>query len=235
MGKSSLMIRTVHRLRREGSYAAVLDLTAIGSNLTAEQWYLGLLDRLGEQLHLEDELDEYWDAHREAGPLHRWMGALREVVLSRLPAPLVIFIDEIDVVRSLPFSSDEFFAAIRECYNRRADDESFQALTFCLLGVAAPSDLIRDARLTPFNVGRRIELADFTPAEAAPLARGLEASPASPYSRQLLVSHSLLDRRPPLSHATPLRLRRRCALGANAECRTPRRPPWSTGSVPICC
>ena len=27
---------------------------------------------------------------------------------------LVIFVDEIDVVRSLPFSTDEFFAAIRE-------------------------------------------------------------------------------------------------------------------------
>src|SRR5438874_1833255 len=29
---------------------------------------------------------------------------------------LVIFIDEIDAVRSLPFSTDEFLAAIRECY-----------------------------------------------------------------------------------------------------------------------
>src|SRR5437868_6296254 len=38
---------------------------------------------------------------------------------------LVIFIDEIDVVRSLPFSTDEFFAAIRACYNRRARDPQF--------------------------------------------------------------------------------------------------------------
>jgi hypothetical protein len=174
MGKSSLMIRTVHRLRQEGTRAVVLDLTATGSNLTAEQWYLGLLDRLGEQLGLEDELEAYWEAHRARGPLHRWMGALREVVLTRLSAPLVIFIDEIDAVRSLPFSTDEFFAAIRECYNRRADEERFRSLTFCLLGVAAPSDLIQDTRLTPFNIGHRIELTDFTPQEAAPLAAGLD-------------------------------------------------------------
>jgi hypothetical protein len=85
----------------------------------------------------------------------------------------VIFIDEIDIVRSLPFSTDEFFAAIRECYNRRAEEPEFERLTFCLIGVATPSDLIRDVRLTPFNIGRRIELNDFTPEEAVPLASGL--------------------------------------------------------------
>jgi len=66
--------------------------------------YLGLLDRLGEQLGLEDELEDYWQANSDRGPLLRWMGALREVVLARLSAPIVIFIDEIDAVRSLPFS-----------------------------------------------------------------------------------------------------------------------------------
>ena len=62
---------------------------------------------------------------------------------------MVIFIDEIDAVRSLPFSTDEFFAAIRECYNRRTEDPEFERLTFCLLGVATPSDLIRDTRHHP--------------------------------------------------------------------------------------
>src|SRR5207248_2999311 len=95
---------------------------------------------------------------------------------SQLPTPnpqLVIFIDEIDAVLNLPFSSDEFFAAIRACYNHRSREPELHRLTFCLLGVATPSDLIQDARTTPFNIGRRIELADFTATEAAPLARGL--------------------------------------------------------------
>ena len=87
---------------------------------------------------------------------------------------VVIFVDELDVVRSLPFSTDEFFAAIRECYTRRTEDLEFERLTFCLLGVATPSDLIRDTRITPFNIGRRIELNDFTAQEAAPLVSGLK-------------------------------------------------------------
>ena len=176
MGKSSLMVRSVVRLRREGFKVAVLDLTSIGQNLTPEQWYDGLIGRLGQQLELEDELLDHWRAHSRWGPLQRWISAIEWVLVAQADRRLVIFIDEIDTVRSLPFSTDEFFAAIRECYNRRAQDPRFDRLTFGLLGVAAPTDLIRDPRLTPFNIGRRIELHDFTEAESLPLAQGLSAN-----------------------------------------------------------
>jgi type II secretory pathway pseudopilin PulG len=179
MGKSSLMVRTVRRLRQESIAVAVLDLTAIGQNLTIEHWYDGLTARLGQQLDLEDELLAFREAHLDLGPLQRWISAIETVVLSRVLTPLVIFIDEIDLVRSLPFSTDEFFAAIRECYNRRAREPKFSRVAFGLLGVAAPSDLIRDTRMTPFNIGRRIELDDFTENEAAPLANGLGTNEAT--------------------------------------------------------
>src|SRR5262249_16914875 len=104
---------------------------------------------------------------------------------------LVIFIDEIDAVRSLPFSTDEFLAGIRECYNRRTEHPLFQRLTFCLLGVATPSDLIRDTRITPFNIGKRIELADFTAEEAAPLAAGLRGHGASEQTAKVLLERIL--------------------------------------------
>lgn len=173
MGKSSLMVHTAVRLRTEGVAVAVLDLTAIGQNLNSEQWYDGLLVRLGRQLNLEDELEDFWLDNPRLGPLQRWMTALREVVLARCPGSVVLFVDEIDAVRSLPFSTDEFFAAIREFHNQRSEDPELERLTFCLLGVATPSDLIRDVRTTPFNIGRRIELQDFSEEEAMLLAQGL--------------------------------------------------------------
>lgn len=197
MGKSSLMVRTATRLREAGVAVAVLDVTAIGQNLTVEQWYQGLLGRVGRQLELEEALESYWLQHPDLAPLQRFMGAMEQVVLPgigrsshsgraagfddasdgslpELPS-LVVFIDEIDFVRSLPFPTDELFAAIRECYNRRAAEPELRRLTFCLLGVASPADLIQDPRSTPFNIGRRIELTDFTAAEARPLAAGLLA------------------------------------------------------------
>lgn len=173
MGKSSLMVRTAKKLCAQGGHVAALDLTALGQNLTPEQWYDGLLALTGRQLRLEDELEDFWREHERLGPVQRLFSALREVALVKLPGPLIMFVDEIDAVRSLPFSTDEFFAAIRECFNRRGGDAEFQRLCFCLLGVATPSDLIRDTRTTPFNIGHRIELKDFTPQEAAPLAQGL--------------------------------------------------------------
>jgi WD40 repeat protein len=198
VGKSSLMVHTAARLREAGVAVVMLDLTAIGQHLSVEQWYGSLLSRVGWQLDMDEELEQFWQENSQVGPLERWMRSLQQVVLRRdgvgcsvlgvgagtdpvrtpnaehpTPSRLVIFLDEIDAVRSLPFSTDEFFAAIRECYNRRSQDPALERLTFCLLGVATPSDLIRNSRMTPFNIGRRIELTDFTLLEAAPLEKGL--------------------------------------------------------------
>jgi hypothetical protein len=83
-------------------------------------------------------------------------------------------------VLSLSFSLDDFFALIRECYNRRADHPSYRRLTFTLLGVTTPADLMRDRQRTPFNIGQPIDLTGFTLTEAQPLAAGLEAKSSQP-------------------------------------------------------
>src|SRR5262249_23471287 len=104
MGKSSLMVHTAARLREAGVQVVVLDLTAVGQNLSAEQWYGGLLRRVGRQLDpgggLEEALEEFWFQREErVGPLERWMQALEQLVLPRITGPIVLFIDEIDAVR----------------------------------------------------------------------------------------------------------------------------------------
>ncbi|HLK60312.1 MAG TPA: AAA-like domain-containing protein, partial [Chthonomonadaceae bacterium] len=175
MGKSSLMMRTGVHLREAGLGVVTLDLTALGRNLTMEQWYRSLCSRIGEPLNLEEEIEAFWEEHAHLSPLQRWTEALRHVVLEQFVERVVIFIDEIDFVRNLTFDTDEFFAAIRACYNRRAEDPAFHRLTFCLLGVALPSELIRNAQMTPFNIGRRISLNDFSSQEASVLAERLHS------------------------------------------------------------
>ncbi|MGO8672576.1 MAG: AAA-like domain-containing protein [Capsulimonadaceae bacterium] len=176
MGKSSLMHRTAMRLQAAGVRSVLLDLTSIGANLSAEQWYFGLMSEIAGQLDLGDAMDRFWTEHSQQGPLHRFARSLTDVVLAEVAEPLVIFIDEIDFVLALKFSTDEFFASIRRFYNGRATDPAMNRLTFCLLGVATPAYLISDVNTTPFNVGRRIDLTDFTPKEAALLARGFAGS-----------------------------------------------------------
>ena len=82
--------------------------------------------------------------------------------------------------RALPFSSDDFFAAVRAVYNARPDDPEYERLSICLLGVAQPGDLIRNEQITPFNIGTRIDLADFERPQLAPLESGLSATGANP-------------------------------------------------------
>lgn len=76
-------------------------------------------------------------------------------------AQVVIFVDEINTTLSLNFT-DDFYAAIRALYDARAHMPILQRLSFVLIGVATPGDLIRDSKRTPFNIGQRVDLADFS-------------------------------------------------------------------------
>ena len=189
MGKSSLCVRAIGRLQAAGVQTVFVDLTKLGgSNVSAEQWYAGMLSVMGRELGLRGEFLAYWkeQAAQGVGPLPRLFGALEDVALPASEMPLVVFVDEVDATRSLPFSADEFFSAIRQVYVERALNPALKRLSFCLLGTAAPSDLIQDTRVSPFNIGRRVDVTDFTLTEAAPLARGLNQGEHAEHGAKLL-------------------------------------------------
>jgi hypothetical protein len=173
MGKSSLAVRAIEKLTTDGIHCAFVDLTRLGgSTVTPEQWYAGLTVETGRVLGMRADAVSYIRETGELGPAQRFLSFLSEVVLSRIEDGVVLMIDEVDAVRSLSFPSDEFFAGIRFLYNQRASDSRLGRLTICLVGAALPSDLISDTRTTPFNIGKRIGLRDFSLEEAQPLADG---------------------------------------------------------------
>ena len=199
MGKSSLMIRTAERLAAEGAMPVIVDLTEFGAQTTAEQWYKGFLASVQDQLvaahvlvglvgravrpGLRPSLHAL-PARRRAGRAQRAAGGLRRRdrhhaaprfhrrLLRRDPVPL-------------PAS-------------RRGPDARAR-LSFVLIGVATPGDLIKDAARTPFNIGHGIELTDFTFDEACSLTRHLPVPETTGQGPDRV--DAALDRRPPLSHA----------------------------------
>ena len=171
MGKTSLMVRTAERLAATGSRAVVIDLSQIGVQVTPEAWHLGLLTTIEDALELDTDLYDWWERHAHLGYGQRLTQFFQEVMLAEVEAPVVLFIDEIDTTLSLDFT-DDFFAAIRYVYNACAGVPAFNRLTFVLIGVATPGDLISDPRRTPFNIGRRVEVDYFTLEEALPLVEG---------------------------------------------------------------
>lgn len=173
VGKSSLIVRVAHRLSEHGCRVAMLDLSVMCEARSTEQWYFTLLMALARDVDLEDEAEEYWLKYRTVDSIQRWMLAIQEILLPTLKSPLVVFIDEIESVRKMELATDGFFTSIRALHNLRATQPALKSLCFCLVGVATPADLIRDRRTTPFNIGRRIVLRDFTLSEMKTLAPGL--------------------------------------------------------------
>ncbi|MEG5174908.1 AAA-like domain-containing protein [Microcoleus sp. B3-D7] len=187
MGKSSLQVRTIQRLRNEGIACAAIDISEIGNRgVTPEQWYAGLLRILENNFNLSDIVNvrTWWRDRNFLTPVQRLSEFIETVLLPNISSNIVIFIDEIDSILALDFPADDFLALIRSCYNKRANNSEFDRLTWALLGVASPTDLCREKNAssnTPFNIGKAIELTGFDETEAQPLAAGLAELTDSPH------------------------------------------------------
>src|ERR687885_1493449 len=181
MGKSSLWVQTLHRLQAEGICCGVIDLTGIGTQeVTPEQWYASVVGSLTSSFQLQFNLRAWWRDRTHLSLVSRLSEFLETVLLVEIQQNVVIFIDEIDSLLSLDFPIDDFFAFIRACYNKRVQKSRYKRLTFALLGVATPPDLIADKNRTPFNIGRAIELKGFELHEAMPLMPGLTGIASQP-------------------------------------------------------
>lgn len=176
MGKSSLMVRLQHRLIDEhGVRIAAVDMAGdLGTPPDRDAWYLGLLEKIALQLELTVDLEAWWQGHASAPPNLRLVQFFTDVVCGEIAGPIVIFLDEIDATLKLDYS-DDLFTALRALYNQRATVPVLGRLTFCLIGVAAQRELIKERRTTPYNVGQTVELRDFDAAvdDLGPLQRAL--------------------------------------------------------------
>lgn len=182
MGKSSLRARTMQRLGAEGIVSTEIELSGIGSQqITARQWYGGIIWELISGFSLSVNRRQWLLEHDGLSPVQRFGTFIETVLLTQISRPIVIFFDEIDSILGLDFSTDDFFALIRHCYEKRASDQRYRRLSIVLIGAASPSDLICNRPLsTPFNIGRAIALKGFQNHEVMPLAQGFEQEVRNP-------------------------------------------------------
>jgi WD40 repeat protein len=179
MGKSSLMVRTAQALTeqtQERIRSVIVDLQELGTRVSEEQWYLGFLKKIAEQLSLAIDVVSWWEEREKyLGRPQRLAAFFEQVVLAEIEESVVIFIDEIDTTLRLDFT-DDFFGVIRFLYLSRAQVSDFYRLSFVLIDVATPGELIQDLKRTPFNIGQQVDLTDFTYDEVLPFAMGFGLS-----------------------------------------------------------
>ena len=139
MGKSSLRVQIMRRLLVEDFICIAIDLSEIGNQqVTPEQWYIGFLYSLVSGLSIIEipELRTWWKEHDFLSPVQRLGEFIDRIFLEKITQNTIVFIDELDSLLSLSFDADDFLILLRTLFNRRADRDKFQRLTFVMLGVA---------------------------------------------------------------------------------------------------
>ena len=177
VGKSSLMYKTAKQLNKKKVNTAIVDLGSIGGGAKIEEnhWYHDIFSEIVDTLNLKIDLDLWWDNNKSSSTAYKLTRFFNDVVLNEIKGQIVIFIDEIDTTLRLKFV-DDFFIAIRSFFNARVTKPELRRLSFVLIGTATPTDFIKEPSRTPFNIGQRVDLADFSFSEALPLSAGLAKS-----------------------------------------------------------
>lgn len=174
IGKSSLRSRVTKKLTARGIRCVTVDMMGLGSSATQDQWFFALVDEIAGKLGLDDPHD-FWQRHPDVSPARRWGLYLRHIVRDKIVNQrCVLLLDEIEAVITASFPTDDFFLILRELFEARSEEPWLERLSICLLGVTVPDDLLKEKRSTPYNISRRIHLGDFTRAEMAGLAVGLD-------------------------------------------------------------
>jgi hypothetical protein len=129
-----------------------------------------MAESIADQLDLETAPADTWDPRR--GPNANLERFLRREVLGRLQTPLMWAMDEVDRLFITPFGS-EVFGLIRSWHNERALEPAgpWSNLTIAIAYATEASLFITDMNQSPFNVGTRLVLEDFTPLQVAELNR----------------------------------------------------------------
>jgi WD40 repeat protein len=174
MGKSSLRVRTMRTLQKEEYACCAIEMRDICSyEVTPDEFFGGFMSLLVSGFNLEIDIGDWWYKYQYIPPSMRVSKFVSEELLDKVNQNIVIFVDEIDNVLNLKFK-DDFFAFVRSCYNKRADNLKYNRLTFALLGVATPTDLIANTNYTPFNIDSlAVELTGFQLEQTEPLEQGL--------------------------------------------------------------
>jgi len=181
-GKSSLVARTARELRRQGFVTAVVDLSqTIGRDRESEagRWYYGIAYRIVRDLRLPVDLQHWWQEKKPLSALQRITEFFWEVVLANTRSPVVILLDQIEAVTGLEYAAD-LFHAVHASHDARAAEPDYERLSFALFGTVLPGDPTAKSGTSLLEIGRRIDLNDFTFEEARPLCReiGLESGDA---------------------------------------------------------
>ncbi|MCP2732323.1 AAA-like domain-containing protein [Limnofasciculus baicalensis] len=174
MGKSSLMARILAEATELGYHSVSLSFELASSNIFTNsdkflQWFCA---SVGKSLGLPNRLGNYWD--EILGGNYSATEYFENYLLAEIDTPLVLGLDELDVIFQYPEILSDFFSMLRAWHEKAKGGSQISHLWKKLRLVVVNStevELPENSNVSPFNVGLSIELPEFTQEEVQDLVQ----------------------------------------------------------------
>jgi hypothetical protein len=194
-GKTSLLVRVLAKAEQLGYRTVRLnfhhaDSTVLSSLTGLLRWFCANLTR---QLGLELRLDDYWD--KDLGSKVSCTTYLQGYVLEQLQCPLVLALDEVNLLFEYPSVAQDFLPLLRfwhEEANNLAIWGNLRMLVSHSTEVYVPLNLNQ----SPFNVGLPLKLKPFNLNQIQDLAQRHQLPPSATDPAFLDALHQLTNGHP---------------------------------------
>ncbi len=173
MGKTSLMARILQQARAHELKTVTLSFQLADATVFTDltrflKWFCAIVTR---SLGLPNQLAEYWDDI--FGSNYNCMDYFENYLLAEIDSPLVLALDEVDVVFNYPEIATDFFGLLRAWYEKAKYGDTGSTLWQKLRLIVVHSTEVYsplNINQSPFNVGLSVELPDFTSEQVQDLA-----------------------------------------------------------------
>lgn len=163
MGKTNLLLRAKRKWENNEDLYVYIDMSNI--NESEKECFEYLIDTAiethEEQLSsIKDKIADLRKINISKSPVQAHNEELR-TLLQNVKGKLVFILDEIDSLTRTTFS-DNIFSQIRSIFFSRVNYPVLEKLTYVLSGVVEPTEIIKNPKISPFNIGEKILLEDFS-------------------------------------------------------------------------
>lgn len=162
MGKTNLLLHTKEVMQSDKNIFVYADFSTMAS-YSEQECLNSLVDTA-----IESKFDLLSDAEEEIASLRKRESYnaskmfYRELrIILKYVDKLVFILDEIDALTRTEYS-DRIFSLIRGHYYANTNYPELKRATYILSGVIEPKDIIKDPNISPFNIGEKIYMSDFT-------------------------------------------------------------------------
>lgn len=170
VGKTSLLARGLEAARVVGTHVLLIDFQHFGPTAfeSCDNLLMAMAELIAYQTDLPSPTKDNWN--EKLSPSSNFERFLRREVLARDESCFVLALDEVDRLFNHKYAG-EIFGLFRCWHNLRALDPygPWSRLTIAIAYATEAHLFISDLNQSPFNVGTRLTLEDFTYAQLAEL------------------------------------------------------------------